>query len=469
MVRGRFTGTMLTAAVALALPAGAWAQRTPQNLLPTAPVPASPGEPVLTDTRALPPQPQLVEPTPETTLEARWTMDAAEQLVRALETIDAEGLIPADYPIGELRTALAGGEGDALNAAASRAFAWAIEDLRDGRTPMDGRKQWFVFDPDADRYPTGRLMAEAIATGDVAGAFDRVKPQHPDYALLRDELERTPEGKAQRRKLIAANMDRWRWLPRDLGTMYLMTNVPEMQLRLTVDDQIISTYRTIVGKPGRTATPQLAEMVEGVVFNPTWTVPQSIVVGEGLGAKVLGNPRWAQANGYKGSRGEDGWVSVVQQPGPGNALGLMKLDMPNRHAIFLHDTPNRNLFRQDARALSHGCIRVERAQELAITVAILGNAANSDEARAAAAEQAVEVSTSGEYTKMPVDKELPVYITYFTMARDIDGALSTFRDVYGRDKAVFEAFEAPRKENRDRVTDEQVIPIVDDPREIASL
>src|SRR5690606_41459274 len=98
------------------------------------------------------------------------------------------------------------------------------------------------------------------------------------------------------------------------------------------------------GQPGRTATPQLVETVEGVIFNPTWTVPESIVKGEGLGARVLNNPAWARANGYTANRGANGYVSVVQKSGPGNSLGQMKLDMPNPHAIFLHDTPARNLF-----------------------------------------------------------------------------------------------------------------------------
>src|SRR5690606_21893514 len=120
-----------------------------------------------------------------------------------------------------------------------------------------------------------------------------------DYARLKQELAATPKAETRKRALIRANMDRWRWLSRDLGSQYLITNVPEMQLRLTVNDKIIRTYRTIVGKPGKTATPQLAETVEGVIFNPTWTVPQSIVKGEGLGARLLANPGSARAQGYK--------------------------------------------------------------------------------------------------------------------------------------------------------------------------
>ncbi|MBO9518360.1 MAG: L,D-transpeptidase family protein [Porphyrobacter sp.] len=383
-----------------------------------------------------------------------WPVESAQNLLAYGERIGAEGLDPADYRLTELRAAIAAGEGAQLDAAASQTFTWLVEDLRDGRTPMKSRLQWFVIDPDADVMPTGQLMQRATQTGVVGSTIETVLPTHPDYAALREALAATPKSQTAKRDLIRANMDRWRWLQRDLGVQYLLTNVPEFQLRLTVNNNIIRSYRTIVGKPGRTATPQLAETVEGVIFNPTWTVPQSIVKGEGLGAKVIGNPAWARANGYRGSRAENGFVTVVQQPGPGNSLGQMKLDMPNPHSIFLHDTPSRNLFASDSRALSHGCVRVERALELAMTIAILGQGATREEA--------VTISTSGEYTRVPVKKSMPVYITYFTMARDIDGQMRTFNDIYGRDGAVIASFKAPRVDNRSRVTDEEVIEIVDD-------
>jgi murein L,D-transpeptidase YcbB/YkuD len=392
-------------------------------------------------------------PAPRYPSVMQWPVAHAKKLLTVIEAIGAEGLDPADYRAGALRAAIETGPGGELDAVASQAFTWLVEDLRDGRTPMEARKQWFVVDPDPDRMPTGRLMTEALASGDVAAALISVLPTHPDYAALRDELAATPAANRQRRQLIRANMDRWRWLQRDLGGQYLLTNVPEFQLRLTVNNNIIRTYRTIVGSP-RTPTPQLAETVEGVIFNPTWTVPQSIVKGEGLGARVLGNPAWARANGYTATRGANGYVSVVQGSGPGNSLGQMKVDMPNPHAIFLHDTPARGLFANERRALSHGCVRVERALELAMTIAILGQGASRDEA--------VAISTSGEYTRVPVKKSMPVYITYFTMARDIDGTLKTFNDIYGRDAPVLASFEAPRVGNRARVTDEEVIEIQDD-------
>lgn len=386
-----------------------------------------------------------------------WSLENASVLVNVIKGIGAEGLDPAEYNLEQLRMLLLEGESEELNALASKSFVWLVEDLRDGRTPADARVQWFVVDPDRDRFRTGDLLTQALETGDVAGTLASLHPTHPDYARLRDELAATPESEGAKRKLIRANMDRWRWLARDLGRQYLITNVPEYQLRLTVNDKIIRSYRTIVGKPGRTATPQLAEMVEGVVFNPTWTVPQSIVRGEGLGQRVLNNPSWARANGYVATRGANGWITVVQQPGPGNSLGQMKLEMPNPHAIFFHDTPSRHLFANANRALSHGCIRTERALELAITMAILGRGATKDEA--------VAISSSGKYTKVMLEREFPAYITYFTMATDIDGELRTFNDIYGRDAPVLASFDKPRVENRSGESDDEIIVIEDDLRD----
>ncbi|MGB7408788.1 MAG: L,D-transpeptidase family protein [Pontixanthobacter sp.] len=396
---------------------------------------------------------------PEAPVVQEWSVANAQALVAIVERIGEHGLKAEDYELKALRAQLAIGEGDRLNETASRTFRFLVEDLRDGRTPMDSRKQWFVFDPDQDRYPTADLMTQALSDGDIEAVLTRITPEHPDYFRLKDELAAVPAKNAKRRKLIQANMDRWRWLPRDLGPQYLMTNVPEYQLRLTVNDNIVRTYRTVVGKPGRTATPQIAESVEGVIFNPTWTVPQSIVKGEGLGAKVLNNPRWARNAGYTAERHANGWVKVVQEPGPTNSLGLMKLDMPNRHAIFFHDTPSRHLFDNSVRALSHGCIRTERATELAMTLAILQGGLTVDES--------VETLKSGEYTRVGFEKTMPAYITYFTMAQDIDGTLKKFPDIYDRDQPVLDSFEAPRKPDRSRITGEQIIPIENDPRDIA--
>lgn len=430
----------------------------PEDILPKAqptPAPAPTSAPTVSPSPAVSGAAATAAPTiaspvviPEPVMS--WSLADAKALLSTVEYIGKEGLVPADYQPAALRAAIAKGEGDDLDTLASRVFGWLIEDLRDGRTPMTARVQWFAVDPDQDAMPTAQVMAEALSTHDIAGVVDKLAPTNPDYAALKDELNATPMASKAKRALIQANMDRWRWLARDLGDVYLMTNVPEFQLRLVVKNKIIRTYKTVVGKPGRTATPQLAETVSAVVFNPTWTVPQSIVKGEGLGAKVLANPGWAKANGYKGTKAADGTIYVVQQPGDSNALGRMKIDMPNEHAIYLHDTPSKQYFNADVRAFSHGCIRTERAVELGMTMAILGAKMSATEA--------ADISRSGEYTKVEMTRTFPVYITYFTYARSIDGELESFADIYGRDKPVLDSFAQPRQlKTTQRKSDEAII------------
>jgi L,D-transpeptidase YcbB len=379
-----------------------------------------------------------------------WGVRDAQALLRVIEGIGADGLFPADYQPEVLRAALALGPGPELDLAASLSFSWLVEDMRDGRTPMPARVQWFAVDPDQDVTPTRKLMEQALATHDIAGVIAGLAPTHPDYAALKQAYALLPPERASERALIRANMDRWRWLQRDLGSLYLLTNVPEFQLRLAKNYEIIKTYKTVVGKPGRTATPQLAETVEAVVFNPTWTVPQSIVKGEGLGAQLLANPARAARENYKVTKAANGFITVVQQPGPNNALGMMKIDFPNPHAIFMHDTPSKQYFDHEVRAYSHGCVRTERAVELGMTLAIFGAGLSTDEV--------VANATSGKYTRVTMTRQLPVYITYFTYGTDIQGNLTRFKDIYGRDKPVLASFEEPRQlKTTQRKSNEKVI------------
>ncbi|MES2493508.1 MAG: L,D-transpeptidase family protein [Pseudomonadota bacterium] len=387
-------------------------------------------DPVLAP-EVLPPPILVIEPI------MSWPLADAQTLLTVINSIGAEGLAPADYRPAALKAAIAEGEGNALDEAASKSFAWLAEDLRDGRTPMNARVQWFAVDKDVDSNPTDAIMARALETGDVAGTLAALNPTYPDYAILKAALSTTPRADAKARALIRANMDRWRWFSRDLGEYYLMTNVPEFQLRLVRRDKIVRTYKTIVGKPGKTATPQLAEEVENVIFNPTWTVPQSIVVGEGMGAKYVNSPARAKRDGYAVSTTPEGMTILVQQPGPKNSLGLVKIDMPNPHAIYLHDTPGRALFNTPMRAYSHGCIRTERALELGMMLAMLKAGKTPEEVAA--------ISQTGKYTKVPLTSPMPVYVGYFTMANDITGKLITWPDLYGRDAPVLASFAQPRQ------------------------
>jgi murein L,D-transpeptidase YcbB/YkuD len=174
-------------------------------------------------------------------------------------------------------------------------------------------------------------------------------------------------------------------------------------------------------------TPQFAATVTGVAFNPTWFVPASIVA-ESVGALLKNDPDAAKAKGYY--LGEDG--NVRQKPGPANALGQMKLLMPNPYSVFLHDTPGKTAFEKDARALSHGCIRVEDAVDFArgLVKGVLDD------------EAVDEILASKTPTEVALEKPMPVYVVYFTAVAAADGTATFYPDIYGLDAELLPAFGA---------------------------
>ena len=399
------------------------------------PLPAKP--PIMKPIVVPPPivQPPAPPPIIVAVAPVTWSAADATQLLSVIDGIGTRGLISADYEADALRAALIAGEGAPLNEIASRAFVKLAVDLRDGRTPYKSRVQWFIRDPDADAMPSASLLQQAVSNHDVEATLTSVEPTHPDYAALKVALAKTPATDSARLAVIRTNLDRWRWLPRDLGARYVAVNVPEYMVRVVNNGRNIESYRAIVGKP-TSATPQLAEVATGIIFHPTWTIPQSIIK-ESVGAMVASRPAVAKARGYRWT-GSGASLSVVQAPGPGNSLGVMKVDMPNPHAIFLHDTPARGLFERPDRALSHGCIRTDRAMEFGILMAILQAGTDS--------KQAAEIIKAGENTRIPFTTPIPVYIAYFTLASGGDGKLAPFADIYGRDTAVVASFAKPRAE-----------------------
>jgi len=169
----------------------------------------------------------------------------------------------------------------------------------------------------------------------------------------------------------------------------------------------------------------------------------------------VNNPARALRDGYKVSKAPDGTIILVEQPGPKNSLGLVKIDMPNPHAIYLHDTPGRALFNTASRAYSHGCVRTERALELGMMLAMLKAGKTAEEVTA--------ISNSGKYTKVPLTSSMPVYIGYFTMAKDINGQLITWPDIYGRDGPVLASFAQPRQVKTGERTIKEKVEAIDAP------
>ncbi len=413
----------------VAITAQAHAQNAPTSILPPTVAPAVPAP-------VVPVPPPVIEPVyPE------WSAANATALLASIDAVGTLGLKPADYEADALRTALGEGEGAALDKLASLLFTRLATDIRDGRTPKAARVGWLIRDSDADTMAIDPLMNAALETGTVASALAGLEPKHADYAALKAALALSKDP--ARTKLIRANMDRWRWLPQSLGERHLLANVPEYMLRVNIHGRNIAAYRVIVGKLN-TKTPQLATPATGIVVHPPWTLPRSIITEE-VGPLIARNPAAARARGYTWT-GSGKNLSVVQQPGPTAALGLLKIDMPNAEAIFIHDTPNRGLFASHPRAFSHGCLRTERAFELGILLGILqsGHSLDDAEARERIANELVTLIKAGKTAKIPFKQTIPVYIGYFTLARDGAGKLASYVDVYGRDAPVIASFDKPR-------------------------
>lgn len=227
---------------------------------------------------------------------------------------------------------------------------------------------------------------------------------------------------------IVANMERWRWLPRDLGSAYVMVNIPDFTLKVVHDGQTIWTTKLVVGKP-ETPTPLFSAKIENIVLNPTWHVPESIIYNEYLPA-LQRDPHILDRLGLKLIRGPDGNLSVQQPPGEDNALGQMKFNFPNRFQVYLHDTPEKRLFKLSYRAFSHGCMRVDNPAkfgEVLLSLAL---------PRAHYTAATLKQAWGGSEQWLKFRRKIPVYIVYMTAFVNDDGRLVVRKDLYGIDKKV---------------------------------
>ncbi len=373
-------------------------------------------------------------PLPVVQVLQRWSVSDATALLALVQQSGSLGLNPADYLPEALQAAIQGGEGEMLDRAGMSSFNLLFGDVRDGRTPKAARIQWLVKDTDAAEFPLDSLMTRALATKDFAGALASIEPAHPEYKALKAALAATPAANLAQHKLIRANLDRWRWMPRKMADKHVYANVPEYMIRVVTYGKTIASYRSIVGKLS-SQTPSLMVPAVGIVVHPPWVLPQSIIREE-VGPMIARSPAAARARGYTWT-GSGKSLSVIQSAGPSSALGFMKIDMPNSEAIFIHDTPNRGLFNRPApRAMSHGCVRTERAYELGILLGILQSGRDSGELAA--------LIKKGKTEKVPFKDSIPVAITYFTYGTGMDGKVRAFGDIYGRDVAVIASLDKPR-------------------------
>lgn len=255
----------------------------------------------------------------------------------------------------------------------------------------------------------------------------------------------------ERIQSIIVAMERWRWMPEDLGEHYLFVNIAGFELRRIREDRIEEKMPVVVGKPYH-RTPVFSDQIRYLEFNPYWNVPASIAVNEEL-PKLRANPAALAANGFEAVRGNEvidvraiDWsqygagnfpFQLRQRPGENNALGRVKFMFPNPHNVYLHDTPSRGLFARSARAFSHGCIRLARPLDLAEQVLAAGDVEGWSSGRID------QVVRGRERTVVNLREPVPVHITYLTAWVD-DGVAQFRSDIYEHDQKLLAALEGKR-------------------------
>jgi murein L,D-transpeptidase YcbB/YkuD len=364
------------------------------------------------DADGIPVQPTAVEAAPAPAAAILWKRAAVHDLIAAIEGAADQGLRPEDYGLAALMTELDAGESPALDASAERSALLLAHDYEYGRVTDRADLGWHIDRGTGSVDPT--VLNAAVERGKVRRYLESLLPVDGRYTALKAALADAPNGAARDR--IRANMERWRWMPRDLGRDYLYVNVPSYRLERIEDGAVLSRYTVVVGAKD-TPTPWIAGAAPSVVVNPSWYVPQSIIKSANL--------RPGKA-GYIFTASVGGGYNVRQLPGPKNALGRVKINLTNDQAIYLHDTPAKGGFGKDERALSHGCIRVKDIDRLAAELMSDGG----DETRLDDALAQTDTRT------LQLPKRTNVYLVYFTLDRDENGDLVSYGDPYGRDAAV---------------------------------
>lgn len=240
---------------------------------------------------------------------------------------------------------------------------------------------------------------------------------------------------------IVANMERWRWMPKNLGDFHVFVNIPEFKLQVVKAGTVEHATRVVVGKP-KHMTPVFSDEIEHVVVNPYWNVPYSIATKELL-PSANGNPGYFDSRNYELLAGGKvinassvDWANINpknppfrirQRPGRGNALGTIKFLFPNQHSVYLHDTPSKSLFSRTYRAYSHGCVRVHNPLEFA-------NALLRYEPSLNLAQIEGMMGSTEKWNNLKT--HVPVHLAYFTLRIDADGTVRSFGDVYGHHKKL---------------------------------
>ena len=370
-------------------------------------------------------------------------------LLDSIDALVADGLPPAPGTTQARRWLATAPDSDSLAALELLlAGLWveAARGLTGGRlTPRDVDSLWSVEPAATDVWA---LLSAAERDGELAAALTALRPAHTAYARLREALARYREtagnpGAPELERRLIVNLERWRWLPRRLAGPYLMANIPAFTLHVVDSGGAAAQSRVILGRSDW-RTPLLHSRVTHVVLAPPWRVPAEIARRE-IFPQMRADSTYARRHGflvYAGGATKPldpaaiDWsvpdsvldLRLVQQPGPSNPLGRVKLVFANQFSVALHDTPAGELFGNVERALSHGCIRVEGALELAAR--LVAGAHGWD------LERMTSAAETWKTRWIAVPRPVPVYVTYFTAWVDDHGELQLYDDIYGWDAAL---------------------------------
>jgi murein L,D-transpeptidase YcbB/YkuD len=297
----------------------------------------------------------------------------------------------------------------------------------------------------ADGDTASELYDEALVPA--VQLFQRRHGLTDDGALGPRTIRAMNVSAAERARQVAVNMERWRWLPQRMENDHIVVNVPAAQMEVVENGVAVMAMKVVIGDPDH-PTPALRARMTSIVLNPIWRVPASIATNEFL-PKLKKDPGYLIANDLElvsdnfrpGSPESQGvginWHDmnampwpVRQKAGSDNSLGRIKFNIPNSDDIYLHDTPNHKAFNRNDRALSHGCVRLERPEDLALYVL-----RDKDWSRDRLEE---EIGKGGTHT-VTLNKTLPVWLLYWTVWVDADGVLQTRDDVYERDEHLASA------------------------------
>jgi murein L,D-transpeptidase YcbB/YkuD len=352
---------------------------------------------------------------------------AAKDAIAVLQDVAAEGLDPADYPTPKFTDAspdgLAADELKLTNAVL--AFARHASTGRVAFSRMSGA---VYFDL---KFSSEEMLRKLAESANVGETLQSLLPHHPQYKALKAALAAARKsGDAKRVDLIAANMERWRWLPRDFGAAYVIVNVPDYTLKVVDRGETVWSTRIVAGKPlSDHQTPLISQTMKFITVNPTWNVPPSIIRNEYLPA-LQRDPGALARLGLQVGQNKDGSIRIYQPPGAKNALGRIRFNFPNKFLVYQHDTPQKHLFEKQARAFSHGCMRVQNPEQYA---QVLLSLSQPEENYTAAR---IRSMYGSDERTINFKRPIPVYVTYQTAFIDEAGKLQTRADVYGHDKAI---------------------------------